>query len=247
MLRRRFIELGGLAAVSALTARRPRPLSAFAPRAIERVGLQLYTIRSLMSESVERTLELVAEIGYREVEFAGYFDRSPAEIRELLYGLGLDAPSAHVPLAPLRQDLDAVLETAAAVGHRSIVLPWIAADQRSLNGFPHLLLCQCFPDLLLDRCEPGLVDIEIDLFWIRKGGQDPLAYFEAHPGRFTQCHVKDMSATGEMVDVGSGVIDFRAIFAQAERAGIEHYYVEHDAPDDPTKSLRRSYRHLAEL
>ncbi len=83
-------------------------------------------------------------------------------------------------------------------------------------------------DVLLDETDPGLVDFELDLFWITKGGEDPLRYFERYPGRFTLCHVKDMAAGGEMVDVGAGGIDFAAIFARAEQAGLKHFFVEHD-------------------
>ena len=79
------------------------------------------------------------------------------------------------------------------------------------------------------------------------GGEDPLAYFEAHPGRFRLCHVKDRTAEGEMVDVGAGEIDFPAIFARSEQAGLAHYFVEHDEPADPVASIRASHLHLSGL
>jgi sugar phosphate isomerase/epimerase len=51
-----------------------------------------------------------------------------------------------------------------------------------------------------------------------------------------------------MVDVGQGTIDFAAIFARSDEAGLQHYFVEHDRPgDDPIASVRRSYQHLASL
>jgi sugar phosphate isomerase/epimerase len=50
-----------------------------------------------------------------------------------------------------------------------------------------------------------------------------------------------------MVDVGAGVVDFASIFAQRERAGIEHFFVEHDQPEDPLESVRASYRYLQRL
>lgn len=284
MLRRRFLEITGLAAGAA--ALRPGPLSATtahgAPSergisgALDRVGLQLYTVRSLMAESVERTLELVAETGYREVEFAGYFDRSPGAIRSTLDGLGLTAPSMHIGLPLLVQSVEETLEAADAIGHRYVVVPWLGEEYRNPDGYRsaademNAIAERCAEagvgvgyhnhafefeplgdttgfDILLDRWDPALVTVEIDLFWIRAGGHDPLAYFESHPGRFTQCHIKDMSAGGDMVDVGAGVIDFAEILAQSERAGLEHFYVEHDNPADPADSIRRSYLHLADL
>ncbi len=47
-----------------------------------------------------------------------------------------------------------------------------------------------------------------------------------------------------MVDVGSGTIDFASIFARRERAGIRHFFVEHDNPADPFESVRASYQYL---
>ena len=52
------------------------------------------------------------------------------------------------------------------------------------------------------------------------------------------------TAAGDMVDVGQGIIDFPAIFASSEEAGIEHYFVEHDEPADSLASVRRSYEWL---
>jgi len=92
-----------------------------------------------------------------------------------------------------------------------------------------------------------LVEFELDLFWITQGGQDPLAYFTRYPGRFPLCHVKDMADGGRMVDVGAGHIDFAAIFARSEQAGLRHYFVEHDEPADPLASLRASHDYLAQL
>jgi sugar phosphate isomerase/epimerase len=47
--------------------------------------------------------------------------------------------------------------------------------------------------------------------------------------------------------VGKGVMDFASIFAQRERAGLEHFFVEHDQPEHPLESVRTSYRYLARL
>jgi sugar phosphate isomerase/epimerase len=89
--------------------------------------------------------------------------------------------------------------------------------------------------------------MELDLFWLAKGGGDPAAYFAQHPGRFAMVHVKDMSSDGAMVDVGSGTLDFARVFAAAERAGIRHAFVEHDSPSDPLASIRASYDALSRL
>ncbi|MCP4414250.1 MAG: sugar phosphate isomerase/epimerase [Gammaproteobacteria bacterium] len=89
--------------------------------------------------------------------------------------------------------------------------------------------------------------MEIDLFWVTKAGFNPLDYIAKYPGRFEQCHVKDMDADGTMVDVGKGEIDFKAIFAISKQAGFQHYYVEHDRPANSLVSAKNSIDYLKHL
>ncbi|MEX1187592.1 MAG: sugar phosphate isomerase/epimerase [Gemmatimonadaceae bacterium] len=105
-------------------------------------------------------------------------------------------------------------------------------------------------DVLLAETDPELVTMELDLFWITRGGRDPLWYFEHHPGRFPLWHVKDMrdvAGAREMVSVGQGDIDFGRLFAAGERAGLKHFFVEHDNPADSLASVRASYEHLRRI
>jgi sugar phosphate isomerase/epimerase len=197
------------------------------PARIDRVGIQLYTLRSEMERDVERTLSRVAGIGYREVEFAGYFGRSPVQLREALRAAGLDAPSAHVEAKTVEGDWMRTLDEAAAVGHQYIVAAWIDADRRmtlddwkrwagrfgtaaeqaksaGLRFAYHNHDYEFTPvggripyDVLLENTDPDLVAFEMDLFWLIRAGSDPLAYFARHPGRFPLVHVKDMDASPE--------------------------------------------------
>jgi len=94
-------------------------------------GVQLYTLRGEMAKDVEGTLARVGALGYQEVEFAGYFDRTPAQIRDALAKAGLRAPSSHIPLDALEGDRQGkTLADAAAIGHQWIVVPWLAPDVR---------------------------------------------------------------------------------------------------------------------
>jgi sugar phosphate isomerase/epimerase len=105
-------------------------------------------------------------------------------------------------------------------------------------------------DVYLENTDPSLVEFEMDLYWITKGRQDPLAYFAKWPGRFPLVHVKDMDATPArgMADVGKGIIDFKAIFAKRQQAGVQHYYVEHDEPTpDGIASAQQSFAYLSKL
>jgi sugar phosphate isomerase/epimerase len=98
---------------------------------VKRLGMQLYTVRTEMEKSVDATLAKVAAIGYKEVEFAGYFTRTPGQIRDALKQNGLTAPAAHVDYPSLAADkLPAVIETAHTIGHQYLVNPWIDESLR---------------------------------------------------------------------------------------------------------------------
>ena len=104
-------------------------------------------------------------------------------------------------------------------------------------------------DVLLQNTDPKLVQLEIDLYWITKAGQDPLTYFARWPGRVPLVHVKDSAGAPEhkMADVGQGKIDWKRIFAKRDQAGIKHFFVEHDQPPQPFEDIAASYKYLHEL
>lgn len=101
-------------------------------------------------------------------------------------------------------------------------------------------------DHLLNKTDANLVKMELDLYWICKAGKDPLAYFDKYPGRFPLWHVKDMSAAGEITEVGNGTIDFAKIFAARKKAGLKHWFVEQDiSKGDIFESLKSSHKFLS--
>ena len=101
-----------------------------AERRIERLGAQLYTVRDLMAKDFEGTLAKVASLGYQEVEFAGYFDQTPKNVRAMLDRNTLTAPSAHVDYPSLGAKLPQILEASQIIGHRYLVNPWIDEEMR---------------------------------------------------------------------------------------------------------------------
>ncbi|MEU8569559.1 sugar phosphate isomerase/epimerase [Streptomyces pathocidini] len=99
-------------------------------------------------------------------------------------------------------------------------------------------------DILVAETDPHLVGFELDLYWVVKGGADPVRYFTGHPGRFPALHVKDMAPDGDFADVGSGVLDFPGMFRHARSGGVRQWLVEHDRPADPFATARNSYAYL---
>jgi len=101
---------------------------------IDRIGLQLYTVRDAMKTDFAGTIAKVAATGYKEVEFAGYFDHSPKDIRALLDKNSLVSPSCHVDYDVVEKKWPETLEAAKIVGHSYIICPWINEKQRSEPG-----------------------------------------------------------------------------------------------------------------
>lgn len=102
-------------------------------------------------------------------------------------------------------------------------------------------------DILVRETDPHLVAFELDVYWASKGGADPAAYFVRHRRRFPALHVKDMAPDGGFADVGSGTLDFAAMFDKAHAGGVKQWLVEHDTPKDPFATARNSYEYLAAL
>jgi sugar phosphate isomerase/epimerase len=125
MNRRTFLGTSIAAAVAA-----SRPAWSAETDHIKRVGLQLYTVRDLMKTDFEGTIAKVAQTGYKEVEFAGYFDHSPQDVRAILQKNGLTAPSTHVGYDIVEKKWSETLETAHTIGHKFVVCPWVEVAQR---------------------------------------------------------------------------------------------------------------------
>jgi len=114
---------------------------------------------------------------------------------------------------------------------------FIAAE----NGLPF--------DFLMNHTDRDMVKCELDIYWVKKGGADPLSVLKKYPGRFEILHVKDM-APGPDMDFecpGSGIIDFPSIFREADKQHISHYMVERDNAVDGMECLRSSAEYLRNL
>ena len=290
MNRRTFLETASTVAAATLVANKFG--WAAAEHKIDKVGVQLYTVRDLMKADFEGTVAKVAAIGYKEVEFAGYFGHTPEQVRAVLDKNHLTSPSCHVEYAVLGPDKwPDQIESAKTIGQDYIVNPWIPEELRKTDDdwkraaetfnrageaskkagiqfayhnhwFEFLPVNGKLPyDTLLELCDANLVKMELDLCWITVAGADPLKYFDRYPGRFPLVHVKDVKKlpkvttggpqnfgdTVDLTEVGSGIIDWKRIFAQSDKAGIKHYFVEHDHPAKPLESIKISYEYLSKL
>lgn len=242
------------------------------------IGVQLYTVRDEMKKDAARTLAAVAKAGYRQVEFAGYFDHSAKDIRKMLDDNGLVSPSAHIQMSDLGEPWERMLDAANTIGHEYLVCGWIDEPERTVAGYRNIAARfnaaaeksvkrgvmvgyhnysydftridgEIPYEILLRECDPKKVVMEMDVFWVRAGGGDPIAYLDRNRGRFRMLHAKDMGPPpkNEMEDVGNGVVDWRAILGHGLESGVKYVFVEHDDPKDPWASIRNSYSYLSSL
>jgi len=135
MDRRAFI--GTVTAATLLSNR----LTWAAAHKIDKVGLQLYTVRDTMEKDLDGTVAKVASIGYKEVELAGfdqaadgtvtYWKRTPQEMKAAIDKHGLTSPSTHVGLKSMSaENFPKVIEASKVLGNTYIVMPFVDEADR---------------------------------------------------------------------------------------------------------------------
>lgn len=279
--RRTFLATLGAAALG-ISARRALdrvavPRDSTESNKIARIGMELYTVRTRMATDVAGTLEQLAKMGYKEVEFAGYFNHPAADVRDMLRTNGLTAPSVHVGIEAIETDSAKTFGDAKTIGHQFITVASLprgpkvtAEDWKQIAGRFNAAGRACeaagfrfafhnhndivrktgdvLPiDILMGETDPALVSYEMDIYWAVNGGADPLQLLAAYPGRFSMFHAKDSMGPPDHKMADVGAGVIDFKTIFARGKGIEHYFVEHDNPPDPMASAAASYKYLANL
>lgn len=217
--------------------------------ATPRVSLQLWSVRDDTSRDFTATVKAVAAIGYAGVETAGYGNLDAAGAAQAVKDAGLVVSGMHIGIDRLRSEFNAIVDEALLCETRDIICPyWPAAHFRSaaacqtigaeLNeigarlrglGFrfhyhnhAHELAPQAGRpgiDWLLDSATPANLSFEADVYWIQAGGHDPARLIREYGRRIPLLHIKDES------EIGSGPVDFPAVFAAADSVGAAEWYV----------------------
>ncbi len=237
---------------------------------VDKISIQLYTLRNALQADLPGTLSALADIGYRKVELAGTYGRSAQEFRGLLDKYHLRGTSAHIGIDG---DINKTIADAKILGNNRAIVPfaqystveeWKAFAGRleeagklfraaGIQFGYHNHAHEFAPiggvrpyDVITSNTTGRNVNLEIDLFWAVHGGADPIDLYRKNFPRVTQYHVKDRTADGQMVDPGKGVIDFPRIF-RATRPNLAEYIVEHDNPADALVTARTGFRYLRNL
>jgi len=192
-----------------------------------KIALQLYTVRDIIEEDFRGVLQKVKDLGYEGVEFAGLYDHTPAEMRDMLSGVGLEPVSAHVPIGALIEDPAGVISTYKQVGCKYIAVPYLEESDRpgsdnwgKIKEHIANIAVECKKqdvillyhnhdfefvkdkdtgEFALDQLYREILALEtqVDVCWVKVAGEDPAAYVRKYKGRAPVVHLKDFMLEGE--------------------------------------------------
>ncbi|ELP31818.1 sugar phosphate isomerase/epimerase family protein [Rhodopirellula baltica] len=315
-----------LTATSAMAAWLAQPLNLLAQEAektaakggqplpyMDRIGLQLYTLRDAMKADPEGTLKAVAEAGYRQVELMNIDDEA-VRLAAIARDNGLIVHSAFMDFNVIAEpekdgvgSVETTLELAERIGLRHVVFGYIAKHQRDTADKCRAIadrankaadqtrnagMRMCYHnhsfefatfnggaaeevnpeansnedekkankltafDIFVERFDPHKMEFELDVFWAKIGGRDPIEMMRRLAGRISQVHLKDLKKDTPVItdegqvpndafkELGNGIIDIPAVMNLAREIGVDQCHVEQDQSPAPLDSVRESYAFL---
>ncbi|MBK8670032.1 MAG: sugar phosphate isomerase/epimerase [Saprospiraceae bacterium] len=292
MIRREFLKRTAI--LSAGTLVFPEIDLSSSKADMNNIGIQLYTVRDDMSKNPYATLRKIAELGYKHVESAGYYNgkfygKTKEDFKAMLDDVGLKMWSGHTNTGfgypegtySMTNKWEAVCEDAAFMGQKYIGCGYFSTEERktiedykhhaalfntcgemakkyNLTFFHHNHDFEFEPiagvvpyDVLLNETDKNLVKFELDHYWTKKANVNSLKLMKKHTGRFPLWHIKDMDHTParSFTEVGTGVIDYKAIFKSKAIDSLAFYFVEQDSNHNtsPLRSIEISFNNLRKL
>jgi sugar phosphate isomerase/epimerase len=238
------------------------------------ISIQLYTLREHTAQDMRRVVERVAQIGYAGVEPAGLGDLSAAEFRTLVEGLGMRVSSTHVQGRVDGDDLERIVDEAAALGSPYVVVPFLPPDRfTEADSVKRLAerISRAVPaveargmklayhnhnfefveidgrpayDLFLEALDPKVV-LEVDIYWVQTGGADPADLVKRLGPRAPLLHVKDGPCTPDDAMLAVGDGKIDVPGVLGANDAVEWHIVELDRYDgDMWDAVERSYAYL---
>ena len=241
------------------------------------IALQLYSVREDLEKDFTGVMKKVADMGYAGVETASLPEGvTPQQAASLYADLGLKVCGSHA-LLPLGDQQNQVIELMGVLGSPRLICPWMPVeDFETVDGIK--AVCEKLNqanavakenglafgyhnhwqehqivegrrayEYMVDFLEPD-VFFEVDTYWVKVAGSDPVAVVKGLGERASLLHIKDGPATREdaMTAVGDGVIDVAAIIKAGEGA-TKWLVVELDRCDsDMLTAVERSIQYLQE-
>jgi sugar phosphate isomerase/epimerase len=253
-----------------------------------RLGLELYSVRNELKKDLAGTLKMVRGWGFEQVELAGFPAMKSEDAAQALKAADLHAVSLFVDWDRLRDDFAAVVRDARTFDLEYLICGWIPHEKmltradvdRAISSFNawgaaaareklrlgyhiHGYEFVASPEgtllhTLFSGTDPAQVDFEMDVFWVVRGGGDPVALLEKYGSRIRLVHLKDISkgtetgvTTGQAPDeasvtLGTGAIDWQKVMTAAVKAGVKWYFVEDEHPD-AVRQIPQSIEYLRRL
>ncbi len=209
-------------------------------------GLQMYSLRDITEGDLAGALRKVSEMGYRFVEFAGFFGHSAEEIADMLRENGLAVSGTHTGASELADDcIEETIAFHKAIGNPNLIIPGIdLSTPEKLDAFVKLVN-NAQPKLAAAGIRLGFhnhsgefrvndfgvithhelerrtnLEFEIDTYWAFVAGEDPIALLSRLGDRVKVIHLKDGSAGGKGCSLGAGEAPVKAVHDYAVRHGI---------------------------
>jgi len=250
------------------------------PSIKQKFAAQLYTLRNELEQDFPGTLRKLKAMGWAAVQISGLRNHTKEQIYAALQETGLKTAGMHVSLERLQTDLEEVLAEAELFQTKDLICPVIMDDMRNVEGYRSVrsflneLADQLAADgyrisyhnhafelelqvdgktaleYMLEPTDSNAVLAEVDVYWVKKGGYDPITFIKPYANRMPIIHLKDMSNDERMfyAEIGTGTIDFAPILNWGESNGVEWYAVEQDeCPGNPLDSLQLSLNNLNKL
>lgn len=189
---------------------------------MENLGLQLYSVKEAAEKDLLGVLEQVAEMGYKGVQFAGFFSHSATEVKAKMDEVGLKAAGAHVQLSEFQDNFDELIAYHKEIDNKILICPFLPEEMRTTAddykrtaklfnkigkkvkdaGFSfgyhnHAFEFDLFDgktgfDILYENTDPELVKMELDCFWAVHAGQTPDKIMKQYSDRLFSLHLKDL-------------------------------------------------------
>lgn len=244
---------------------------------MKQFGIQLYSVREeIKNYGLETVLDVIKASGFDCVEFAGFYGRTPEEIKKLLDDRGLKGVSAHIML----NDIEKNLEYIDTVGIERVYVPWESYEDLR-DKLPEIAAKIKEVKVLLDKrgvvfgyhnhsqeyrdgadrvyelmeAVPGFTS-ELDIFWATAGGHDPVELMRKYGKRLTALHIKEMDKRTNIANpteyheaiVGEGMSNTAAVMEYAKELGIELFVLEVESyPCDYEEYLEKSCANMKKL
>ena len=239
------------------------------------LALQLYSLRHETAANAEAVVRSVPTLGFDSVETAGAYGWSTDQWKKILAETKLQVVGAHVGLETLEKEWDAQTQFQRAVGNQRLVVPSLPKNLQMAEGFSEaagrlnalgdraisegfallyhnhayefmpLTDGRCGMDILLAETNPQLLSLEVDTYWVERGGRSSREFIQQNLSRIGLLHAKEFGRDGRDVPAGQGDVDWKVIVPLLRSRGCP-IIVEYEA-DNAMEAVAASARYLGEL